>query len=304
MLDGTRGVLIAVSGGADSVALLDMLVRLSLGDREWELEVKEEQRGGTLEELRTTKTPLRLCPSAPQPVSNTHPPLPIPRLHVAHLDHMLRGRESAADAEFVRNLAGRLGIQITIRSADVRGAAKASGRGIEEIAREIRYDFLLGVANEAGCDRIAVGHTMTDQAETFLMRLIRGAGLRGLAAMRPVSEVPKGRQGEGATGRRGEGKMGRMGDEALSTSRCLPFSPSPPLPLSLSPRLLCSSVLCCASPARKLTRIVANAASSSEPTQPISACTTPGIGYGTTYYQRSGRSIRESQNRSQGRLRT
>jgi len=114
---------------------------------------------------------------------------------------MLRGPESAADAEFVRGLAGRLGVQITFRSVDVRGAAKASGRGIEEIAREIRYDFLLAVANEAGCDRIAVGHTMTDQAETFLMRLIRGAGLRGLAAMRPVSEVPVFRQAK-AEGRR------------------------------------------------------------------------------------------------------
>ena len=215
MLGGTRGVLIAVSGGADSVALLDMLVRLSFGDREWELGVKEEQRGGAVEELGTTKAPLRLCPSAPQPVSNTHPPFPIPRLHVAHLDHMLRGGESAADAEFVRALAGRLGIQVTVRSADVRGAAKASGRGIEEMAREIRYDFLLGVANEAGCDRIAVGHTMTDQAETFLMRLIRGAGLRGLAAMRPVSKVPIFRQGKA------EGRRQKADNESLPSAFCL-----------------------------------------------------------------------------------
>ncbi len=155
MLDGTMRVLVAVSGGPDSVALLDMLMRLT----------------------------------------------PIPHLHVAHLDHMLRGRESAEDAEFVRALADRLGLQITISSVDVGAAASGSGRGIEEIAREIRYDFLLAAANETGCDRIAVGHTMTDQAETFLMRLIRGAGLRGLAAMRAVSEVPVFRQ-EKAEGRR------------------------------------------------------------------------------------------------------
>ena len=157
--------------------------------------------GEGADELGSTKAPLHLYTSAPPLFSNPQPSTPIPHIHVAHLDHMLRGRESAEDAEFVRALAGRLGLQITISSVDVRGAAKASGRGIEEMAREIRYDFLLAVANEAGCDRIAVGHTMTDQAETFLMRLIRGAGLRGLAAMRPVSEVPVFRQ-EKAEGRR------------------------------------------------------------------------------------------------------
>jgi tRNA(Ile)-lysidine synthase len=217
MLDGTRGVLIAVSGGADSVALLDMLVRLSLGDRGWGLGVREEQRGGGggAEELGSTKAPLPLCTSAPPLFSNPRPPNPIPHIHVAHLDHMLRGRESAEDAEFVRALAGGLGLQITISSVDVRGAAKASGRGIEEIAREIRYDFLLAVANEAGCDRIAVGHTMTDQAETFLMRLIRGAGLRGLAAMRPVSEVPVFRQ------EKAEGRRQKADNEFLPSALCL-----------------------------------------------------------------------------------
>jgi tRNA(Ile)-lysidine synthase len=140
MFSDTRGVLAAVSGGPDSVALLDILARSLTG----------------------------------------------PRLHVAHFDHKLRGRDSAEDAEFVRRLAERRGLPITVGEADTRAAAKAAGRGIEEVARELRYDFLLGVARATGCDRIATGHTMSDQAETFLMRLARGAGLRGLASMRPV----------------------------------------------------------------------------------------------------------------------
>ena len=127
----------------------------------------------------------------------------------------------------MRALADRLGLQITINSADVRAAAEAAGRGVEETAREIRYDFLLRVASETGCDRIAVGHTMTDQAETFVMRLIRGAGSRGLAAMRAV------RAFDGATGRHREGARGRGGDVA----------PSPRLPVAPSP-LLIRPLLC------------------------------------------------------------
>ncbi|HKY05704.1 MAG TPA: tRNA lysidine(34) synthetase TilS [Blastocatellia bacterium] len=144
MLTGARGVVVAVSGGADSVAMFDMLTRL-----------RAEGAG--------------------------------PELHVAHIDHRMRGRESSRDAEFVRDLAARAGLQVTIDSADVIKEAQARGRGIEETAREIRYDFLLSVARRHGLDRISTGHTMSDQAETFLMRLVRGAGSRGLASMRAVT---------------------------------------------------------------------------------------------------------------------
>ncbi|HJQ22623.1 MAG TPA: tRNA lysidine(34) synthetase TilS [Blastocatellia bacterium] len=142
LLDGARAVVVAVSGGPDSVSLLDMLARL--------------------------QSPI----------------------HIAHLNHKLRGADSDADAEFVRRLAERLGLPATLDEAEVRAAARTSRRGIEETARALRYDFLLRVARATGADRIATGHTMSDQAETFLMRLARGAGARGLAAMRPVSPVP------------------------------------------------------------------------------------------------------------------
>jgi tRNA(Ile)-lysidine synthase len=170
MLRDRHGVVVAVSGGADSVALLDILKQISsIGDER-------------------------------------------PRLHIAHLNHKLRGSESADDAEFVRRLAERFGFPFTISEADVRLAAETANRGIEEIARELRYNFLLGVARESDCDSIATGHTMSDQAKTFLMRVARGAGLRGLAAMRPISPVPvfdnaAAAEGgvEGETGRGGAG---------------------------------------------------------------------------------------------------
>lgn len=152
MLCGATGIVVAVSGGPDSVALLDVLARLISEDGACESVQAASQR----------------------------------RLHIAHLDHMLRGEQSENDAQFVRALADNLGLDITIGAVDIRAAAEAAGRGIEETAREKRYDFLLSVANETGCDRIAVGHTMSDQAETFVMRLIRGAGSRGLAAMRAI----------------------------------------------------------------------------------------------------------------------
>jgi tRNA(Ile)-lysidine synthase len=79
-----------------------------------------------------------------------------------------------------------LNLPATVESVDVRREARDAARGIEEAARETRYKFLLAVAREERADLIATGHTMSDQAETFLMRLARGAGARGLASMRPV----------------------------------------------------------------------------------------------------------------------
>jgi tRNA(Ile)-lysidine synthase len=186
MLEGAGGIVVAVSGGPDSVALLDIIVRLAARIEGAGSAVREEQGAPLVGRTRLPYT----HGAEPQALTlNRH-------LHVAHLNHKLRADEADDDAKFVRRLAERLALPVTVAEVDVRAAAEGSGRGIEEVARETRYSFLRRVAVEHGCDCIATGHTMSDQAETFLMRLARGAGLRGLAAMRPVSEVPVFRQEE------------------------------------------------------------------------------------------------------------
>ena len=106
------------------------------------------------------------------------------RLVAAHLDHGLRS-ESAADAAFCADLAERLGVPIRLGRGDVKGRARVEKRGLEDAARRERYAFLGAVMDEEGAVAIAVAHTRDDQAETLLLRLLRGSGSRGLGAMRP-----------------------------------------------------------------------------------------------------------------------
>jgi tRNA(Ile)-lysidine synthase len=104
---------------------------------------------------------------------------------LAHFNHQLRGAESDADEVFCRELAAGLDLPFEVGRADVRSAAEREGRSIEDTARSLRYAFLHTVAQHRGASAIAVGHTRDDQAETFLLRLIRGAGTRGLGGIRP-----------------------------------------------------------------------------------------------------------------------
>ena len=138
-------VLAAVSGGADSVALAALLLRL---------------RGEMPLEVR-----------------------------LAHFNHGLRD-EAGADEEFVRGLAARWGVPLAAGSADVRAWASRRKMNLEEAGRDLRYAFLRRTAAADGATRIATGHTMTDQAETVLMRLMRGTGLAGLAGIAPVVAGP------------------------------------------------------------------------------------------------------------------
>ncbi len=108
-------------------------------------------------------------------------------LYVAHLNHQLRGAESDADADYVAGLSRRLGIPATIESRDVRSYQMQHHVSLEEAAREVRYNFLAGVAAEVGAERVAVGHTADDHVETILMHLIRGSGTRGMRGLLPIN---------------------------------------------------------------------------------------------------------------------
>ena len=110
-------------------------------------------------------------------------------LHVAHLDHRLRGEESEADAAYVAALAGRWGLSCTVGQVDVGEMARARRMAVEEAARRARYSFLAQVAFAAGSGTIAVGHSADDQAETVLMHLLRGSGPAGLRGMQPRARL-------------------------------------------------------------------------------------------------------------------
>jgi tRNA(Ile)-lysidine synthase len=105
-------------------------------------------------------------------------------LHVAHLDHRLRP-DSHNDAQFVAALAAAWELPFTLDATDVAALAQETHTGLEATGRAARYEFLVRTAGEWGAHAIAVGHTADDQAETVIQRMLRGAGVGGLAAMRP-----------------------------------------------------------------------------------------------------------------------
>ena len=99
----------------------------------------------------------------------------------AHFNHRLRGAEADRDEAFVRAFCAGHGIALTVGSADVAQYAKDHGQSLEEAARECRYAFLLSLP----CDKLATAHTADDNAETVLLHLLRGSGLRGLCGIPP-----------------------------------------------------------------------------------------------------------------------
>ena len=110
---------------------------------------------------------------------------PFSLVGVVHLHHRLRGADADRDADTARDLAGRLGLLYHEEAVDVQALADARRCSVEAAGRAARLTFFERVAGEVGADRVAVGHTVDDQAETFLLRLLRGAGTRGLSGIYP-----------------------------------------------------------------------------------------------------------------------
>ena len=102
------------------------------------------------------------------------------KIAAAHLNHRMRGAESDRDEEFVRAMCARLKLELIVERAEGLGATKGN---FEERARDARREFLKRTADRVGADFVALGHNRDDQAETVLMRLMRGAGAAGMAAM-------------------------------------------------------------------------------------------------------------------------
>jgi tRNA(Ile)-lysidine synthase len=135
LLEKNYKIVVGVSGGPDSVCLLDVLTKL--------------QKKYFLE------------------------------LIIAHVNYGLRGSDSNRDEKFVRGLAEKYDLEIAVLKPQIKAK-----NNLENALRDIRYDFFEKVRKENGFDSIAVAHNLNDQVETFLMRLIRGSGLSGLAGMK------------------------------------------------------------------------------------------------------------------------
>lgn len=111
-------------------------------------------------------------------------------LHVAHLNHKLRGQDSEEDAAFVADTARSYGIPSTIEERPVADYGRMNHLSIEDAARTVRYRFLAEVAYHIGAQTVAVGHNADDQVETVVMHWLRGSGIAGLRGMTYKSPMP------------------------------------------------------------------------------------------------------------------
>jgi len=110
------------------------------------------------------------------------------KLFAAHLNHQIRGKDADGDASFVKRISDKLGIPCFTEKFDVPEFARQEKLNLEDAARRIRYEFLERIAAKTGANKIALAHNADDNIETFLMRLIRGTGMKGLKGIPPVRD--------------------------------------------------------------------------------------------------------------------
>ena len=109
------------------------------------------------------------------------------RLSIVHVEHGIRGEASREDARFVQEMAASFDLPFHLLTADVPALASAEGDNLEQAARRVRLGFFHGLIEKGIVDRVATGHTRTDQAETLLWRIVRGTGWTGLGGIFPVT---------------------------------------------------------------------------------------------------------------------
>ena len=114
-------------------------------------------------------------------------------LALAHVNHLLRADEAERDETFVRDLGMRLSMPVHVRRVDVKTEAKASGRSVQHTGRDVRYAYFEALAVEFAYDRVAIAHNLDDQVETFILRMVKGTGIRGLSAIPIKREKSSGR---------------------------------------------------------------------------------------------------------------
>ena len=110
-------------------------------------------------------------------------------IFIAHLNHLIRNKESEKDEQFVNNLAKKFKLSIVSERRDIKEIARERKMSLEEAAREERYKFFESAAKKVGANVIAVGHNADDNAETILHRIIRGTGIVGVSGMRPKRKL-------------------------------------------------------------------------------------------------------------------
>ena len=132
-------VLIGLSGGIDSTALLYVLAEIAQPDRF--------------------------------------------KIGIAHVNHLLRGEESHRDQQFIETLARKFSFPCYVKTLDVRAYSKERGISLQHAGRDVRYNYFHEISAEHAYGRIAVAHNLDDRVETFILRMLKGSGIRGLASI-------------------------------------------------------------------------------------------------------------------------